>query len=60
LSIVPPPIPSSTTGRSDSAGLEDILNAYGQSYALFDLPFTDASSSASDLSQLMTEFTTLF
>jgi hypothetical protein len=45
---------------SDSAGIEDILNAYGQSYTLFDLPVTDASSGASDLSQLMTEFTTLF
>ena len=45
---------------SDSAGIEDILNAYGQSYTLFDLPFTDASSGASDLSQLMAEFTALF
>jgi hypothetical protein len=44
---------------SDSAGIEDTLDAYGQSYTLFDLPLT-ASAGASDLSQLMTEFTTLF
>jgi hypothetical protein len=46
---------------ADSGGIEDILNAYGQTYTLFDIPFTDASAgAASDLSQLMTEFTTLF
>lgn len=45
---------------TDAGGIEDVVNAFGQSYTVFDLPFTDASSGASDLSQLMTEFTTLF
>ncbi len=46
---------------SDSAGIEDVGTFFGQSYTLFDLPFTDASAgAASDLSQLMTELSALF
>jgi hypothetical protein len=45
---------------TDSAGVEDVVTAFGQSYTLFDLPTTDAAAGASDLSQLMAEFSTLF
>jgi hypothetical protein len=50
------------TYLSDSAGIEDIVNAYGHSYTLFDLPASAASGAdlGDGFQQLMTEFTTLF
>ncbi|WP_156751522.1 hypothetical protein [Mycobacterium sp. 1245111.1] len=45
---------------SDSAGIEDVGTFFGQQFTLFDIPAADAASGASDLSQLMTELTTLF
>lgn len=46
---------------SDAAGIEDVGTFFGQSFTLFDFPAADASAgAASDLSQLMTEFSTLF
>jgi hypothetical protein len=44
---------------SDPAGIEDVAVFFGQQFTLFDIP-ASAASGASDLSQLMTELTTLF
>jgi hypothetical protein len=50
---------------SDSAGIEDVLTSFGQSYTLFDIPFTAASgATAGDLADsfqpLLTEFASMF
>jgi hypothetical protein len=46
---------------SDSAGVEDVASFFGQQFTLFDIPFADAGAgAATDLSQLATEFTSLF
>jgi hypothetical protein len=45
---------------SDSAGIEDVGSFFGQQFTLFDIPAGDAASGASEVSQLMTELTTLF
>jgi hypothetical protein len=49
------------TYLSDSAGVKDVLDVSGLApVTLFEFPATDAGAAASDLSQLMTEFSTLF
>jgi hypothetical protein len=46
---------------SDSAGVEDVASFFGQQFTLFDIPAADASAgAATDLSQLATEFASLF
>lgn len=49
------------TYLSDPAGVKDVLSVYGLPPAtLFEFPAADPGAAASDLSQLMTEFGTLF
>jgi hypothetical protein len=46
---------------SDAAGVKDVLSIFGlPPLALFEIPATDSGAAASDLSQVMTEFSTLF
>lgn len=46
---------------SDGAGVKDVLSAYGlPTVTPFEFPAADPGAAASDLSQLMAEFTTLF
>jgi hypothetical protein len=46
---------------TDPAGTEDVVSFFGQQFTLFDIPFADAgTASATDLSQLASEFTSLF
>jgi hypothetical protein len=49
------------TYLSDSAGVKDVLSVDGlPPLTLFEFPAADPGAAASDLSQLMTEFSTLF
>lgn len=46
---------------SDAAGIKDVLSAYGlPTVTLFEFPAADPSAAATDLGQLMAEFTALF
>lgn len=50
------------TFLSDAAGIKDVLSADGQApfLTLFEFPAVEPASAASDLSQLLTEFSALF
>jgi hypothetical protein len=56
-----PDVGITDTYISDAAGVKDVLSAYGlPTVTLFEFPAADPGAGASDLGQLMTEFSTLF